>query len=53
MTNEEREALANHLDKDLDDFINNLQKTPYKDGWKEETWREVKLYLLIFIFTTD
>lgn len=51
MTDEEREALASHLDKDLDDFINNLQKTPYKDGWKEETWREVNLELLIFTLT--
>jgi len=41
MTDEERTKLANRLDNDLDDFINNLEKTPYKDGWKEETWREV------------
>lgn len=41
VTDEEREQLARRLDEDLDDFINNLQKTPYKDGWKEETWREV------------
>lgn len=41
MTDEEREKLASVLDNDLDNFINNLQKTPYKDGWKEETWREV------------
>lgn len=41
MTDEDREKLASRLDEDLDNFINNLQKTPYKDGWKEETWREV------------
>jgi len=41
MTDEEREKLASRLDEDLDNFIDNLQKTPYKDGWKEETWREV------------
>lgn len=40
MTDEEREKLASRLDEDLDTFIDNLQKTPYKDGWKEETWRE-------------
>lgn len=41
MTDEERAKLASSLDDDLDNFINNLQKTTYKDGWKEETWREV------------
>jgi len=41
VTDEEREQLARRLDEDLDNFIDNLQKTPYKDGWKEETWREV------------
>lgn len=41
MTDEERAELASRLDEDLDNFIDNLQKTPYKDGWKEETWREV------------
>jgi len=41
MTDEERAKLASRLDNGLDDFINSLEKTPYKDGWKEETWREV------------
>jgi hypothetical protein len=41
MTDEERAKLAIRLDEDLDNFIDNLQRTPYKDGWKEETWREV------------
>lgn len=45
MTEEERAELASHLDKDLDNFIDSLQKTPYKDGWKEETWREVTIIL--------
>ncbi|XP_025194920.1 tetratricopeptide repeat protein 4 isoform X1 [Melanaphis sacchari] len=40
ITDEERAKLASRLDEDLDNFIDNLQKTPYKDGWKEETWRE-------------
>lgn len=43
MTDEERAELASRLDEDLDNFIDNLQKTPYKDGWKEETWREVMI----------
>lgn len=50
MTEDERQKLASCLDDDLDEFINNLQKTPYKDGWKEETWREVILKSIIFIF---
>jgi len=40
MTDEERQKLSRRLDEDLDNFIDNLQKTPYTDGWKEETWRE-------------
>lgn len=43
MTDEERAELSSRMDEDLDNFINNLQKTPYKDGWKEETWREVTM----------
>lgn len=48
MTDEERTELSQHLDEDLDNFINNLQKTPYKDGWKEETWREVIEYFSFY-----
>lgn len=43
MTDEERAELSSRMDEDLDNFINQLQKTPYKDGWKEETWREVTI----------
>lgn len=48
ITDEEREELARRLDDDLDNFIDNLKKTPYKDGWKEETWREVGVQLFFF-----
>lgn len=50
MTDEERAELARRLDEDLDNFIDNLQSKPYKDGWKEETWREVNFnyYFLEF-----
>lgn len=50
MTDEEREKLASVLDKDLDNFIDSLQKTPYKDGWKEETWREVIITIQSIFF---
>ncbi|XP_050524459.1 DNA polymerase interacting tetratricopeptide repeat-containing, protein of 47 kDa-like [Daktulosphaira vitifoliae] len=40
MTDEERKELASRLDKDLDNFIDNLEQKPYKDGWDESNWRE-------------
>lgn len=49
MTDEERAKLANSLDDSLNNFINNLEKTPYKDGWKEETWREVFLFPALYL----
>ena len=41
LTEDERLQLAAKLDQDLEKFINSREKTPYTDGWKEETWREV------------
>lgn len=43
MTDEEREALAAKLDKDLDDFIDGLEKRSYTEGWPEDRWQEVCL----------
>lgn len=43
MTDEERLALAEKLDKDLDGFINSLEKKRYTDGWPEDRWQEVKI----------
>ncbi|KRT83507.1 hypothetical protein AMK59_4652, partial [Oryctes borbonicus] len=40
MTDEERLELAKKLDKELDDFINNLPKKQYTDGWPEDRWEE-------------
>ncbi|KAK5647150.1 hypothetical protein RI129_002042 [Pyrocoelia pectoralis] len=40
MTNEERLSLAAKLDKELDDFIDGLQKRPYTEGWPEDRWQE-------------
>lgn len=41
MTDEERIALAEKLDKDLDDFIDSLEKRRYTEGWPEDRWEEV------------
>lgn len=38
MTEEERLALCQKLDKELDDFINSLERKRYTDGWKEDQW---------------
>lgn len=46
MTDEERLALAEKLDKDLDGFINSLEKKPYTDGWSEDNWQEVTRKLI-------
>lgn len=40
MTDEERQQLADKLDKELDDYINSLEKKPYSDGWPEDRWEE-------------
>ncbi|KAF5303324.1 hypothetical protein FQA39_LY10063 [Lamprigera yunnana] len=39
-TDEERFALAAKLDKELDEFIDGLEKRPYTDGWPEDRWQE-------------
>lgn len=40
MTDEERLALCQKLDQELDDFINGLERKRYTDGWSEDTWEE-------------
>ncbi|XP_049880114.1 DNA polymerase interacting tetratricopeptide repeat-containing, protein of 47 kDa [Pectinophora gossypiella] len=40
MTDEERLALCQKLDRELDEFIDSLEKKRYTDGWSEETWEE-------------
>lgn len=44
MTDEERLELADKLDKDLDKFIDGLEKRGYTDGWPEDRWEEVSLF---------
>lgn len=41
MTEEERAALAEQMDKELDDFIDSLEKRGYTEGWPEDRWEEV------------
>lgn len=41
MTDEERAALADKLDAQLDDFIDSLEKRGYTEGWPEDRWEEV------------
>lgn len=43
MTDEERAALAEKMDKELDDFINSLEKRGYTEGWPEDRWEEVDI----------
>ncbi|EEB16326.1 Cyclophilin seven suppressor, putative [Pediculus humanus corporis] len=40
MTHEERLALAAKLDKELDEFIDGLEKKRYTEGWPEDKWQE-------------
>lgn len=48
MTDEERLALAEKLDKDLDEFISGLEKKRYTEGWPEDRWEEVGQYYHLF-----
>lgn len=43
LTDEERREFAEKLDRDLDKFIEGLEKKPYTDGWPEDNWEEVRL----------
>ncbi|OWR47660.1 tetratricopeptide repeat protein 4 [Danaus plexippus plexippus] len=40
MTEEERIALCQKLDKELNDFIDGLEKKRYTEGWPEDRWEE-------------
>lgn len=40
MTGEERLALCEKMDKELDDFINSLERKRYTEGWAEDKWEE-------------
>lgn len=42
ISDEERLELAAKLDKDLDQFINSLEKRRYTEGWPEDRWEEVR-----------
>lgn len=44
MTEEERAALAEQMDKELDEFIDSLEKRGYTEGWPEDRWEEVKMF---------
>lgn len=39
-TEEERLELAAKLDAELDEYINNLEKKSYAEGWPEDRWQE-------------
>lgn len=46
MTDQERLELAAKLDRELDDFIDGLEKRRYTEGWPEDRWEEV-----LFVFS--
>ncbi|XP_076760781.1 DNA polymerase interacting tpr containing protein of 47kD [Xylocopa sonorina] len=39
-TDEERLKLASKLDAELDEYINNLEKKSYTEGWPEDRWEQ-------------
>lgn len=47
MTDEERAALADKMDRELDDFIDSLEKRGYTEGWPEDRWEEVSHQITI------
>lgn len=40
MTEQERLDLAAQMDRELDDFIDSLEKRGYTEGWPEDRWEE-------------
>lgn len=48
MTDEERLALCQKMDQELDEFINSLERKRYTEGWPEDRW-EVWLTLSTFL----
>ncbi|XP_013191744.2 DNA polymerase interacting tetratricopeptide repeat-containing, protein of 47 kDa [Amyelois transitella] len=40
MSDEERLALCQKLDQELDEFINSLERKRYTEGWPEDRWEE-------------
>lgn len=49
MTDDERLALCEKLDKELEEFIDKLPKKKYSDGWSEDKWQEVRLCYVFLI----
>lgn len=43
---EERRLLAKKLDQDLEEFVASQKKTPYTEGWNEDTWEQV-CYIIV------
>lgn len=39
-SDKERLELASKLDAELDEYINNLEKRSYTEGWPEHRWEE-------------
>lgn len=39
-TDNERLKLASKLDAELDEYISNLEKKSYTEGWPEDRWEE-------------
>lgn len=40
MENQERQELCEKLDRELDEYLESLERKPYTDGWPEDRWRE-------------
>lgn len=45
MSDEERIALCQKLDEQLDDFINSMERKQYTDGWTEDNWEVISLHV--------
>lgn len=39
MSDEERLALCQKLDQELDEFIDSLERKRYTEGWPEDRWQ--------------
>lgn len=53
MSDTERLELCQKLDSELDDFINSLERKRYTEGWPEDRWEVLNIFMNIITLLKD